>query len=164
AIEIAYWRTFARSLMPRTSMADSRSTFDTTGERDRQNALLAVGAWEHLLLLDPNDNEALLNLGVTFVSLTYLRILNPPFLEADVATARKGTQLVEAAFLANPSPFNAATYTQMINPIEHRIPDRALAMYEFILAHAKQFPQWGVKPARLFIIAKNPDRLAGEIE
>ncbi len=140
------WRRHALYLMPRPSHLDYLSWFAPLSKQEEDDVMDAARAWENILLLDPNNVEAKLSLGICLVSPHWFD-LSSGGTRAD-RTAReqvlRGSQLVEEAVRANPSPYNALTFAHLI---DIRIPERGVEISEFVLSHREMFPGWAVERA-----------------
>jgi len=157
------WRRQALYLMPRSSYQVGRYYFDCISERQKNDTLEAIRAWENLLLLDPDNTEAKLNLGMCLISL-YRSPLKWEQGSVQV-TAReqtlRGSLLVEAAMRTEPSRHNAATFAFIY---QINLEDRSKEICQYILANQELFKPWEISNARIQLARLQKERVLDEID
>jgi hypothetical protein len=157
------WRRQALYLMPRSSHVGGRYHFDCTSRQQRLDTAQAIRAWENVLLLEPNNTEAKLNLGMALVSFygyLHSRRLHTVAGKAAEQQALRGSLLVEATMLTEPSRYNCTTFAYLVSLA---IPNRAVEICEFIRANQDMFKRFQVHNATLRLTTLRPETLPNEL-
>ncbi len=96
-----------------------------------------IRAWENVLLLDGNDTDAMMYLGVCLVGLNLSEAQESP---EKAAQCVAGSRLIQQAFAANPTKDNAATFYYCLSYLVSRkvAPERATEMAQYMVAHPEQ--------------------------
>ncbi len=156
--EKEFWRKQGLYHMPRPSHEIGREAHFCDSERDKLDVREAIRAWENLLLLDPDDAEAKLNLGVSLVSLFQTAHFYRKGAELEGRRqALRGSWLVESAVRARPTPHNATTFyfiSGTLRSVGSETPElvqRATDMFGYILANPQVFADYEVKYAGLVV-------------
>jgi len=167
-----FWRRQAFYHMPRSSYAVGREPYFCGSEREKLDAREAIRAWENLLLLNPDDPEAKLNLGVCLVSRYRIPLFHGTGAELDEARrqAMRGTLLVESAVRAQPIPHNATTFYFTAGTLRSHgsdtigLPQRTAEMYDYILANPKVFADYEARYARIGLASIRKERMLPELD
>ncbi|HVT80391.1 MAG TPA: hypothetical protein VHM90_07010 [Phycisphaerae bacterium] len=174
--EIAYWRKAARDHMPKPGRIGVWDMTERVSDADLEKCRQAIEGWENVLALDSADVEARLNLGLCTVGLVKDAIKRSRDrgkgvnADAEIAAAIRGSQLVEAALLAQPSAANNAVFLETCAGLEmasagffDALKDRVAEMDAFVVEHPAMFKDWEVRNAHLRA-ARSPKYLAKELE
>jgi hypothetical protein len=99
------WRRQAMYLMPRSPYAVGRQPHPCSTKREKLDTIELIRDWENVLLLDADDVEAQLNLGMCLISL-----YNGNRARMAVEQCLRGSRLVETAVRILPNHHNAASF------------------------------------------------------
>lgn len=159
--EKEYWRLQALRFMPRSSYQVGRGPFDCMSDRQKLDAREAIRAWENLLLLDSDDVDARMNLGICLVSLycNDLRLKDTNGLDRKrVATEQclRGSRLVEDAVRARPDRANCVSFYFVTEHLRVWLPQRSAEMFGYMVANPDRFSQ-EVRYARLALARLQTD-------
>lgn len=164
--EAEIWRRHALYLMPRSSHRVGRSRFDCISQREKVDAQEAIRAWENVLLLEPDNVEAKLNLGVCLISLHHGRLIWGKGSDKKLAQEQssRGSLLVEEAMRTQPNAHHATTLYFMAESLKVGLPPRSAQMFEYIVKEARRFSATEVKFARIALGSLQQERIFGEID
>jgi len=127
------WRRHALYLMPRRCETWCRAIVPNFFASSRLNKLETVRAWENVLLLDPDDAEAMTYLGVCLVG--FNRSSDP----ASAARCVEGTRWVERALRTHFSQERADTFIACLHFLQNFALARAHEMALYISGHRELF-------------------------
>ncbi len=159
------WRRQALYLMPPSHYAVGRGPHDCLGKRDKLDAMEMIRAWENVLLLEANDVEARLNLGIGLVGLykPELRLKEGERKRLAVEQCLRGSRLVENAVRARPGRHEAISFYFMAGSLKAWLPERSTEMFDHIVAHPDVFPG-EVKWAQIALAGLRKESLAKLID
>jgi len=160
------WRRQAMYLMPRSANAVGREPHFSSSEREKLDTAEMIRAWENVLLLDADDMEARLNLGICLVSLYKDDILvskDDGRKRLAVDQCLRGSRLVEVAARARPGGDELASFYLMAECLRVPLPQRSAEMFDYIVAHPDLFPVY-VKWAKMALAGLRPSSIAAAVD
>ncbi|MBM4040432.1 MAG: hypothetical protein FJ290_18140 [Planctomycetes bacterium] len=164
--EKARLRRAALALMPKPDHEHGRYPYLCISDRDKAQTREAIQTWELLLVLDPSDAEAKMDLAICLVS---LHVRGLPKGEAAgeqdaVKECLRATRLADAAVRAKPSADNTTSFYAIAQGLQRGLPDRAAEMCDYIVANPKTFQDWHVANAKQILASLRTETIFAELE
>ena len=173
--EVELWRRQALYLMPRLVeyWPQRKNALIPHFERlSDVNKRELIRAWENVLLLDPDNAEAMTYLGACLIGFDtlYFNTQRPPDAKraAIVAQWMAASRLLQRAVETEPTPDRAVTYVYSIRVLMTGIPTRAKEMAQYALDHPEVFKGFSdfawIKVALTRILPEDEHKKFGELE
>jgi hypothetical protein len=137
------WRRQGLYLMPSSGKPDVPRWYGVTEKRAKGDVIEMLRTWENVLLLDSDDAEAMANVGLCRIALNdqaCVDILSTAAARQEaVRQCIAGSQMVERALRAQPTPERAADFASCTVGLRLWVPQRAKEMAQFIADHRPLF-------------------------